>query len=317
MPRLPEAVAASVAPMKIHGLCVVKNEVDIIEETLRAAARWCDSIYVLDNGSTDCTWEKVRALARELPAVVPFMQDARPFDDGIRGVILRQYADRAEPGDWWCMLDADELYIDDPRAFLAAIPRRYQAVWMQLFVYLFTDRDLATYRQDPERFHAQPIEQRLRHYVSGDYSELRFFRHSDALTHVPGAGLHPIFPHRIRMKHFAYRSPEQIQKRLETRREPMQRGEFLHEKRANWVMNGVIVPGPAQPSDLPQSWEERIKLSSRCHFDRQDGRYAEEDLTWTPPQPPAWPVRLRSHARSLLRRVVPRPLYGSTNEIAT
>jgi glycosyltransferase involved in cell wall biosynthesis len=316
--------------MKIHGLCVVKNEADIIEQTLRSAARWCDSIYVLDNGSTDGTWEKVQALAGELPQVIPFAQDARPFDDGIRGVILRHHAARAKRDDWWCILDADEFYIDDPRDFLARIPGRYLSVWMQLYVYLFTDKDLVHYRQDPERFDALPIEERLRYYVNGDYSELRFFRHSDALEYVPGADLHPIYPLRIRMKHFAYRSPEQIHLRLETRREPMQRGEFLHEKKANWVMNGRIVPGPARPSDLPQSWEERIKLSSRCHFDRQDGYYAQEDFTWAPPKPPGWPTRLRSQARSLLRKLrsksgsdpgyVPaygKPGYRATNEIAT
>ena len=317
--------------MKIHGLCVVKNEADIIEQTLRAAARWCDSIYVLDNGSTDGTWEKVQALAQELPAVIPFMQDSRPFDDSIRGVILRHHLSRANPNDWWCILDADEFYIDDPRSFLSRIPPRYQAVWMQLFVYLFTDKDLETWRQYPELFHALPIEQRLRYYVNGDYSELRFFRHAESLEYVPGADLHPIYPHRIRMKHFAYRSPEQIQARLEIRREPMQRGEFLHEKKANWVMNGRIVPGPAKPSDMPQSWEERIKLSSRCHFDRQDGHYAGEDQAWVLPKPPAWTTRLRSQARALLRRLrwksgsVPDyarkpasvPAYRATNEIAT
>lgn len=93
--------------MKIHGLCVVKNEADIIEQTLRYAAKWCDYIYVLDNGSSDGTWEKVQTLARVLPCVTPFMQDSQPFDDGIRGKILGRYATHANHGDWWCILDAD------------------------------------------------------------------------------------------------------------------------------------------------------------------------------------------------------------------
>jgi glycosyltransferase involved in cell wall biosynthesis len=65
--------------MKIHALSVVKNEVDIIEDTLRAAVSWADSIYVLDNGSHDGTWEAVQKLGRELPAVVPYKQDPRPL----------------------------------------------------------------------------------------------------------------------------------------------------------------------------------------------------------------------------------------------
>src|SRR5687768_2343461 len=105
--------------MRIYGLCVVKNECDIIEQALRAASVWCDAIYVLDNGSTDGTWERVQDLARDLPKVIPFLKDSRPFDDGIRNVIFRQYRSRAKADDWWCILDADEFYIDDPREFLA------------------------------------------------------------------------------------------------------------------------------------------------------------------------------------------------------
>ena len=286
--------------MKIHGLCVIKNESDIIEQTLRSAAKWCDWIYVLDNGSSDGTWEKVQALAKELPPVTPYKQDSRPFDDSIREGVFRHYASRAKRGDWWCILDADEFYIDNPRDFLKSIPRRYKAVWMQLHVYLFTDKDLAAYRHNPHRYDdCVPIEQRLRYYVIGEYSELRFFRHSKTMTHMPGKGLHPTYPRRIRLKHFSYRSPKQISIRLETRREPMQRGEFLHEKRANWVPGGVIVPGPAQPDELPEAWDERVVPSSDCHYDRLDGTYAEAGL-WMLPKGPTWLARLKSRVRSFL-----------------
>src|SRR5688500_16851086 len=104
--------------MKIHAICVVKNEADIIEETLRAAASWANWIYVLDNGSHDGTWEAVQRLAAEVPSVVPYKQDRRPFDFELRGDLLRHYVGRAKRGDWWCILDADEIYIDDPRQFL-------------------------------------------------------------------------------------------------------------------------------------------------------------------------------------------------------
>ena len=30
--------------MKIHGLCLVKNEADVIAECLKAACSWCDHI---------------------------------------------------------------------------------------------------------------------------------------------------------------------------------------------------------------------------------------------------------------------------------
>ena len=48
--------------MKIHSICMVKNEADIIEQTIKAAAKWSDFIYIFDNGSTDGSWEKVLEL---------------------------------------------------------------------------------------------------------------------------------------------------------------------------------------------------------------------------------------------------------------
>jgi glycosyltransferase involved in cell wall biosynthesis len=269
----------------IHGLCVVKNEADIIAQTLRAATGWCDRIYVLDNGSRDGTWETVQALAEDLPSIRPYRQDPRPFEDSIRGDILRAHLNLANIRDWWCILDADEFYIDDPRVFLARVPRRYNGVWMQRYEYLFTDADLAAYEQHPELYaDTVPIEDRLRYYVVGEYSELRFFRHSRKLMDVPGQALYPIYPRRIRLKHFAYRSPAQIQRRLETRLEPMQRGIFPHEKRANWLPGGTVVLGPAHPDELPRSWDERVTPSAGCHFDRRDGFYAEPVVGWIPPQ---------------------------------
>ena len=290
--------------MTIHAMCVVKNEADVIEQTLRSAAKWADWIYVLDNGSCDGTWERVRTLAQDLPPVVPYRRDSRPFYDGIRNDIFQRYRKRARRGDWWCILDADEFYLDDPPRFLAGVPSRYNAVWYALYVYLFTDKDRSTWERDPQRFDdTVPIEQRLRHYVVGDYSEARFFRHSSTLACLPDNDLRPVYPRRIRLKHFAYRSPNQIQQRLETRREPMGRGEFVHEKRANWVPGGVAGPGPATVDKLPRSWEERVVSSSECHEDRGDGTYAGPG-PWSPPTTPRPAGRFLAQARRLVRRVI-------------
>lgn len=38
--------------MKLNAICIIKNEADIIIETLHNALRFCDTIYVFDNGST-------------------------------------------------------------------------------------------------------------------------------------------------------------------------------------------------------------------------------------------------------------------------
>ena len=57
-PNVPGRVAVSavrvrneVMVMKIFGLMVLKNEGDIVGQTLEAALAWCDRIAILDNRS--------------------------------------------------------------------------------------------------------------------------------------------------------------------------------------------------------------------------------------------------------------------------
>ena len=59
---------------KIYSLLLVKNESDIIRESLLAAIKWSDKVIVMDNGSTDGTWEIVKEIATQYPTIVPFMQ---------------------------------------------------------------------------------------------------------------------------------------------------------------------------------------------------------------------------------------------------
>ena len=253
--------------MAIHAISLIKNEADIIEQVLAAAVCWCDHIYVFDNGSTDGTWEKVQMMARKFPKIVPWKQDPKPFRDSLRAEVFRRFRNRAQVGDWWCILDADEIYIDNPAEFLAGVPDCYNSVWHQMYTYLFTDRDAEEYARDPKGYEEVPAPERLRHYVLSEYSETRFVRHTRGLRTHPDWDRHPVYPRRIRLRHYGYRSPPQITRRLQTRLEPMLRGVFVHEKRSNWLPDGFALPGPAKPADLPLAWEERIVPSEQCHVD--------------------------------------------------
>ena len=188
--------------------------------------------------------------------------------------------------------------------FRKAVPHRYKAVWHLQYIYLFTEDELALYQWDPERYHALPVETRMRHYIVEEFSELRFFRHRDGLTEVPVGG-RPVFPRRIRLKHFMYRSPEQITMRLETRREPMERGEWLHERKENWTVGASVEhlkKGPTVADDFKQSWRDRVATSSECYFDWQDGTYAAASI-WSPPKSPSSYAVLNAYARRAIRAI--------------
>jgi glycosyltransferase involved in cell wall biosynthesis len=273
--------------MKIRALSLVKNEGDIIAHNLRAACEWCDAIYVFDNGSSDATWDIVRKLAGELPAIVPFKQDPKPFSDSLRQEIFARFRSGAQPGDWWCVLDADEFYVDDPRLFLSRVPDMYRSVWPQLYTYLFTEADAA---QPADA----PAPERLHHYVLGEYSEPRFIRYAKGMTSFPPRELHPIYPERIRMRHYPYRSPGQIELRLRTRRPAMTRGEFAHELRSNWAT--AAIASKLDPEALPERWEERLATCDECWLDRGPETLLPV-LPWSSPGFPSYaPARSKSFA---------------------
>ena len=202
--------------MKVRAICLARNEADVIESCLREAERWCDRIFVYDGASEDGTWEKVQALAG--PAIVPWRSDPAPFREGLRSEVFAAFRDEAEPGDWWCQLNADEFYVTDPREVLAAVPAHEHVVWAINVQYYLTPEDLrpgfpsGDFKRDREG---------MRWYLPAGL-EPRFFRHRDRLAWPADAAWprHLGIRHGrlLSFRHYPLRSPEQIQTRLDVRR---------------------------------------------------------------------------------------------------
>lgn len=222
--------------MKVYSLLVVKNEADIIRASLLDALRWSDKIIVLDNGSTDGTWDIVRQLSEEHPAIVPFEQYCGTFHIGLRARLFRAFRKEMKRGDWWCVrLDADEFYPGDVRTFLSNVPRRFRTVKKTSTDYLlsFADLPLLTgdFLQDRALFHHQLKEHR---------AERRFMRHSPLLIWLSSWRYpHPwgrVAPQQIPVDHYQYRSPQQMQTRWNTRQQAKQDGcgSFSHENTTGW-----------------------------------------------------------------------------------
>ena len=292
--------------MRIHGMSLVRNEADVIGQSLVAAAAWADSVYVYDNGSDDGTWEIVRDLAASYPQIVPFKQDAAPYRQSLRRELFERY--RGEPGDWWGIVDSDEFYIDDPRLFLPSVPARFGEIWSASFEHYFTDVDAARYEEDPAAYADDvPVGDKIRHYIN-NWSEPRFFRDTERVEWDEGGwpeGLGPAYRERIRLKHYQYRSPEQIQRRIDSRREALERGSFLHEMLPDW-RQAILRPldvdfAAADPAYAPTTWRDRIVEASLLTEDRGDYVVDEAALPPIPPARPAWVKALRASARRAKR----------------
>jgi len=289
--------------MRIHGMSLVKNEADVIRQSLVAAAEWADAIYVYDNGSDDDTWMIVQDLATAYPHIVLYKQEARAFGERMRGELFRRY--RGDPGDWWVTLDADEFYIDSPRSFLAAIPEKFGEVWSASFEYYFTDLDVARYEDDPTAYADDvPVGEKFRYFVN-NWSEPRFFRDTKRVRWATGdawpEGLGPAYRERIRLKHYQYRSPPQMQRRLDSRREALERS-FRHELLPDWQQ---VIRDPrnvdftaADMAYAPTTWRDRVVDASLLTED--EGIYVVDDAA-LPPIPRAWPVWAES-LRGVARR---------------
>lgn len=272
--------------MRIFGNCLVKNEADMIVETLTHAARWCDRMFIFDNGSTDGTWEKVLDLAKREPRIVPYQSSPVPFRNSLRAETFAHYRAECRPGDWWCILDADELYEDNPPEFLSAVPTSHHVVWGVNFQHYFTDADAARAAADPLAFPPHtPAEQALRHYRC-DYSEVRFFRYRPRLlwnqTSALPRHLGVVHPRRIRFKHYQYRSPEQIQLRLKTRQEAIAHG---------------CENFSAYSSET--DWRQKIVVTDTCHHAGTPNAYSIEEKNLPP------------HLERPLVRTIKRLMHGT------
>ena len=223
---------------KIYSLLVVKNEVDVIAASLKDACRWSDKIIVIDNGSTDGTWETIQQLSNEYPQIIPWLRYEGPFHIGLRSKAFKAFRHGMTCNDWWNVrLDADEFYPSDVRAFLANVPKRYRTVKKESTDYVLTHEDLLEYElsgnfeQDKSLFtHALPVRRK----------ERRFMRHSAMLCwlkrwrypHPWGLVYHQTIP----VDHYQYRSPQQMQKRYLTRQKAKADGcgSFSHEQGKDW-----------------------------------------------------------------------------------
>jgi len=257
--------------MKIHCICLVKDEEDILEQTINSALNWADHIYIADNGSSDKTPQIIDMLTDNIRVFkITGFENVR-YRVSLWGLIFNQVKAVSKPGDWWCRLDADEFYFDNPKNFLASMPKQIDTVWSSHYSYQFSDVDFEKYQENPHSFLATPITDRIKHYLNSG-GEVRFAKHRFPF-YWRGAWPNLRFcasTRRIRIKQYQYRSPDQILTRLKNRQN-LNRS-FTHED-----MSGVD----------PQEWlSQRIRSSEKLDYDDGGPLIERKDLHYG-----IWPLK--------------------------
>jgi glycosyltransferase involved in cell wall biosynthesis len=253
---------------RIHAICLVKNEGDIVAQTLRYASSFCHKIYVFDTGSHDDSWQQVKKSASDV--VIPFRHEDVPFYDGLRAQVFNAIRSDLAAGDWLYILDADEFLAEDPhKAIRIAEGEGAQQINTAQYNFHFTDVDWEQYRQGLDS-RDYPISQRRRYYCFTNM-EQRLFRIDPDLTwpdYVNAENPHGFMApqgsrklkkcsYKIPNCHYQYRDPEQIQLRLKTRRSARETNQhnFVHY----------------QSLDTDMNWQRYIAPSQQLNYYNNDG----------------------------------------------
>lgn len=224
--------------MKIYSLMLVKNEEDIIAASLKSAASCFDKVIVLDNGSTDKTWEIVQSLANVQPNIIAFAQDDQPFRIGLRAILFNHFKHEMTPDDWWCIRhDADEFFVENPKEFLSKVPYKYKQVFKASIDYYITHEDIEEH-QFTGNFELD--KDKIRYYNPYTWAEVRFLRHSKKLNwdidHFKPQPCGLRYSKQLKVEHYQFRSPQQMQKRYDVRQKAKAEGcgSFRHERGSSW-----------------------------------------------------------------------------------
>jgi hypothetical protein len=192
--------------MRFFCLMPVRDEGDIIGETLARLLTWADSIHVFDNGSIDETWEIVEEWARKDERIVPLRKDPVYFSD------------------WFLRVDADEIHHVPPPEFVKTRLRRHETVvWHQYYDFRLTGAEVRHWEDGAETRadRLRPIEDRRRWYTPSVYAEPRMCRYRESMRWPATAS----FPYnagflareRLPIRHYPHRDPAQLDRRCRLR----------------------------------------------------------------------------------------------------
>jgi hypothetical protein len=211
--------------MRFHGLMLLRDEIDIIAQNLDHLLTWIDTLFILDMGSVDGTWDIVQDYARRDKRIVPFFSKPIVYDDNLRCMLFAEYRSRFAPGDWVMKIDADEFYHVTPPDFVKQrLSPGDTAAHLQWYFFRLTRQEVADYesgRVDVTEDRKRPISDRRRYYKISTYAEPRLFRYRRTIQWPQNAS----FPfnagfvsrHRIPIRHYPHRDPPQMERRFKLR----------------------------------------------------------------------------------------------------
>jgi glycosyltransferase involved in cell wall biosynthesis len=96
--------------VNLIGMLWTRNEADIIEEVIVAAARQVDALFVADGHSTDGSWQLIRSLQRRFKNIEHVQQENESEDRAQRNSLLDKIRERYKPEDTWVQVFEGDMF---------------------------------------------------------------------------------------------------------------------------------------------------------------------------------------------------------------
>jgi glycosyltransferase involved in cell wall biosynthesis len=224
-----------------HGLLPVRDEGDIIAQTLAHLLAWCDTLHILDTGGTDETWEIVQDAASRDPRIRLMGSHELSFRDTLRAWMFERARPCFRRGDWIARLDADEIYDTPPPRFVRESLRWPEGrIYAQHYEFVLRRSEADAWERGEETpaDRARPIRDRRRWFHPDLFPEIRLFRYRRGMRWDPeryepfNAGL--LARRRIPVRHYRCRDPEQVARRCALRSRAAAAGDYPHWQQTDW-----------------------------------------------------------------------------------
>lgn len=232
--------------MKFVCLLPIRDEADILPQTLRHLLEWADAIFVFDTGSVDLSWDIVQEFAQTDHRVKPVTREPVYFSETrLRSWLFHHARSTLRNGDWFLRVDADEFHHQPPPDFVKTRLRKSETVaYHQYYDFHLTASEVRAWETGAETLadRRKPIAERRRFYTAGLYTEPRLCRYRDTMQWPPtisfpfNAGY--VARARLPVRHYPHRDPDQLRRRCRLRSimmaDPTNRAYWAGLERHHW-----------------------------------------------------------------------------------
>lgn len=263
--------------MNIYGFMIVKDEGDILEQTLQSLLKFggFTKLFIYDNGSTDDTFSIAKRYASEV--VIP-SELHESFSDNLKYAMVYANADIFTDGDWFAILDGDELYQEPQRPVIELAAQNHcNCIEHNTVQFYFSEKE-ESYDFDP----ARPAILQRPHYLL-NYGEPRIFQYKSGvrltadLVKKRTAEL-IIAPDKLTVHHFQFRSINQLQKRIRIRSQNNKdSNNWGHINSDDW--KNYLVP-KKHLHTYSGSIEEGLPKGANLYKIRDNAAYTMANLNW-------------------------------------